>query len=66
MKSLYLYKIKDILKEVWIDFKNPKLYGASHSSCCGFEPDFDTSLSQPTPEGIIKTNHNLSHKNFKK
>lgn len=64
MKTIYLYKVKNFLWEVWRDFKNPQYYHNSNSSCCGFEPNNDSTHMRPRPIRVNTTDNNI--KNFKK
>ena len=64
MKTIYLYKVKKFLGEVWRDFRDPKHYHHSNTSCCGSEPDNDNTHMRPKPIRVSTTDNNI--KNFKK
>ena len=64
MKNSYLNRVKNILKEMWEDFKTPSPYSPSTSGCCGFDPTFDLTNLQQKSILVNRTDNNL--KNIKK
>lgn len=64
MKNKFLNRFKNILREVWGDFKNSPHSHPSHSSCCGFEPSFNEFPLQQEPIRVNKTDNFI--KNLKK
>lgn len=65
MKNRYLYNVKNILRELWRDFKNSPHYYPSQSSCCGFEPTYDEFPLQLNPIRVNNTDKQHIQK-FKK
>lgn len=49
MERGMLHKIKAIFREIWQDFKNPRLDNTAGSNCCGYDLHFDTSYLRPQP-----------------
>jgi hypothetical protein len=63
MKSSPSRKIKNILKEVWEDFKDPMSHHSGSSTCCSYGSPYSGNSLRPEPIGVKDKPHNKINKN---
>lgn len=63
MKSSPSRKIKDLLKEMWEDFKNPMSHQSGSSSCCSYGSPYSGIGLRPEPIRVKDKANNRINKN---